>query len=430
MISCCLIGCNKKAPIEEVISLPEVTAEAIASDTEGEVQDNAEVIVDEITDESQAADEGMKEAVKDNDDFTESSAPERTDAVESPDAITLAMVGDILLHTPIENYSLCEDGTYDYSPIFANTKDLISAPDLALVNQEVIIGGKELGVSGYPAFNAPIEIGNALTDSGFDVVCHATNHALDKGKKGLTNCLSYWEEHHPEMEVLGIHDSAEDQKEIYLYKQGDITVAILNFTYGTNGISLPRDMPYGVDLLEKDMVLERIREAEAQADFTIVCPHWGTEYRLEPDESQKKWTKLFYEAGVDLVLGTHPHVIEPIEWIQEEASAHRMLVYYSLGNYVNWTSGTGSGVANRMVGGMAQITLERTDSGEVTIKEYGTTPLICHVTEGFGGVTVYPIESYSEELATANQIRSQDPAFSYEYCISLCDRVWGDLWHK
>ena len=103
-----------------------------------------------------------------------------------------------------------------------------------------------------------------------------------------------------------------------------------------------------------------IQRAEELADFTIVCPHWGTEYRLTSDASQEKWTKIFAENGADPILGTHPHVIEPIEWVTDEASEHEMLVYYSLGNFVNWTSGTGEGVANRMVGGMAEVTITKT----------------------------------------------------------------------
>ena len=159
-----------------------------------------------------------------------------------------------------------------------------------------------------------------------------------------------------------------------------------------------------------------------------VCPHWGTEYRLTPDASQEKWTKVFAENGADLVLGTHPHVIEPIEWVTDEERDHEMLVYYSLGNFVNWTSGTGEGVANRMVGGMAEVTITKNDHGEVEIADYGVKPIISHVTSGPEGVTTYFLEDYDAVLAEENEIISQDPDFSREYCVNLCDSVWGDLW--
>lgn len=342
---------------------------------------------------------------------------------QQPPEISLIMVGDILLHTPVENSAKQEDGTYDFSAIFAHTEEQIQAADLALVNQEVIIGGEALGISGYPAFNAPFAIGDALVDAGFDVVCHGTNHALDKGRKGLLNCLNFWKTTYPEITVLGIHDTAEDP--IYIYEQDGIRVAILNYTYGTNGISLPSDMPFAVDLLEEKKVIEDIQKAEEAADFTIVCPHWGTEYELGISSSQEKWTEIFLENGVDLVLGTHPHVIEPIEWVTDEETGHQMLVYYSLGNFVNWTSGTGKGVANRMVGGMAQVTLTAGETGEVSVSSYDVMPVVAHLEKGINGVTVYPLSEYTEELAIANQIRNQDPSFSLQYCEDLCERVWG-----
>ena len=365
-----------------------------------------------------------------SEDAQNGSTPEESEkaSADTSDQVTLLMVGDILLHVPVEKSAKREDGSYSYDIIFSETKDLIQAADLALVNQEVILGGTELGISGYPAFNAPYEVGDDLVEAGFDIICHATNHALDKGKKGVTNCLNFWKTAYPEITVLGLHDNPEDP--LYIFEKDGIKIAFLNYTYGTNGISLPEDMPYAVDLLSnKSKVLADIQYAESVADFTVVCPHWGTEYRLTADASQEKWTKLFLENGVDLVLGTHPHVIEPVEQITDEETGHSMLVYYSLGNYVNWTSSSGDGIANRMVGGMAQVTLERGDDGKVSISNYGVTALVCHLTSGQDGVTVWPLSSYSEEMAAENEIRKQDPSFSYSYCTVLCDRVWGDLWN-
>lgn len=363
-------------------------------------------------------------------------------SLQEPPEITLVMIGDILLHTPVAESGLQENGSYDFSAVFAHTRDQISEADLALVNQEVILGGSELGVSGYPAFNAPYELGDALAASGFDVVLHATNHALDKGAKGITNCLAFWENSYPDIAVLGIHDSAEDQDEIYVYEQDGIKIAILNYTYGTNGIPLPEGMDYAVDeLLDLDRIAADLQRAEDLADFTIVCPHWGTEYRLTQDTNQELLAQFFWENGADLIFGTHPHVVEPVVWVNGEGtqtcdlteqdgflkgtdSGKGMLVYYSLGNFVNWTSGTGEGVANRMVGGMAKVTLEADEEGTVSIKEYGIEPLICHVEAGKNGVTVYPLSDYTEELAEKNAIRLQDSSFSLQYCVQLIDDVF------
>ena len=338
--------------------------------------------------------------------------------VEDPEELTLVMVGDVLLHDRVEKAAKQEDGRYNFDAIFANTKDLIEEADLALVNQEVIIGGAEIGVGGYPAFNAPYEVADALADAGFDVVCHGTNHALDRGAAGILNCIGNWKNSHPEIGVLGIHDSQESADKIYIAEKNGMRIAILNYTYGTNGIAVPSALPYAVDYLSEEEVISDIEKAEADADFTIVCPHWGTEYSLETDAMQKKWTRLFADHGVDLVLGTHPHVIEPVEQVDD------MLVYYSLGNFVNWTNEYGAGIANRMVGGMARITLTRTPDGRVVIKEHSVLPLVSHVTTGTNGVTVYPLDHYSRELAEKNEIRRQDPSFSLEYCQELVKRVW------
>ena len=318
-------------------------------------------------------------------------------------------------------------------------QDEIQGADLALVNQEVIIGGAELGVTGYPSFNAPYELGDALAEAGFDVVLHATNHALDKGGRGIVNCLAFWEESYPDMAVLGIHGSEQEQQEIYVYEQDGIKIAILNYTYGTNGIPMPADMPYAVDMLERERVISDLRRARELADFVIVCPHWGTEYTLQETRAQREWAALFAENGADLVLGTHPHVIEPIEWVtgngtdadaggpEAAEDAGKALVYYSLGNFVNWTSGTGEGVANRMVGGMARVTIGRDDAGRAVIRDYAVEPLVCHVEQGFGGVRVYPLSEYTVELAAENEIASQAGIISYDYCASLAEEIFGDI---
>lgn len=396
-----LMGCQQEAETME-----EQDTETVIEATEVGIDVNAALESEVYGENSEAT-----EVVKETSDETEDSE------------VTILMVGDILLHTSVAESGLKEDGTYTFSHLFEHVKEDIEAADLALVNQEVIIGGEELGVSGYPCFNAPYALGDALVETGFDVILHATNHALDKGKNGVTNCLNFWNENYPEIGVVGINGSQEAQDEIYICEKNGIRIAVLNYTYGTNGINLPSDMPYAVNLLEENQVVKDLQNAEELADFTIVCPHWGTEYSLSQTAEQEKWAEIFYENGADLVIGTHPHVIEPIEWYGEN---DEMLIYYSLGNFVNWTSGTGTGAANRMVGGMAEITIEKNDAGEVEIMEYGVEPIVCHLENGFEGVTVYRLKDYTEELAAENQMRNQDAEFSLEYCQNLCEEIWGN----
>ena len=235
--------------------------------------------------------------------------------------------------------------------------------------------------------------------------------------------------------VVGLNGDESDYENIDIIEKDGIRIAILNYTYGTNGISFPSDMPHAVDMLDEAKVEKDLAYAEENADFTIVCPHWGTEYSLGTDSSQKKWTEIFRAGGADLVIGTHPHVIEPIEMLEDDEQGITnnhgggdMLVYYSLGNFVSWTSSSGSGIANRNVGGMAMVTIERGADGEGVIKDHSVKALVCHDTSAERGVTVYPLSEYSEELAGENEIRFQDSSFTMKYCIELCDKIWGELW--
>ncbi len=396
-----------------------------------EESDNLGASKNSITDIDKSKIEGAKS------DDVEAEAAEATEmaAAESSDELTITMAGDVLLHTPVAEAGEDTSGDYNFDFIFDKTRDEISAADIAIVNQEVILGGEDLGVTGYPSFNAPYELGDSLVKAGFDVICHATNHALDKGKKGIINACEFWKKNYPEITVAGINETEEEYDKVRIVERNGIKVAVLNYTYGTNGISLPSDMPYAVDLLEEDKVIADLKYAEENADFTIVCPHWGTEYDHNIDSVQTKWTEIFRENGADLVIGTHPHVIQPIEMLKDSdgkiTNNHGdgdMLVYYSIGNFVNWTSGTGDQVADRMVGGLANVKLGRDENGEVCIDDYSIRAIVCHVESGAENVTVYPLNEYTDSMADKNEIVKQDPDFSKVYCEALCNDIWGDLW--
>lgn len=344
--------------------------------------------------------------------------------------IDIVMVGDILLHDPVQESGKLADGTYNYDHLFWHVTDDIQAADIAIANQEVILGGTEIGLSGYPNFNGPFEVGDALAKAGFNVVLHATNHTLDRGKQALVNCMNFWKEEHSDVAVLGIFDSQEAyDQDIYVYEKDGMKIAILNYTYGTNGMPFPEDMPYALAMLEENKVVSDIQRAKDMADFVIVCPHWGTEYEHVEDADQAYWTKLFLEQGVDLVLGTHTHYIQPVEMLTDE-KGNQMLVYYSLGNFINATAESGSGTADRMIGEMAEITVARKENGEVYIKEYGVEPLVTQLLYGTQEITTYKLSDYTEELASQNKIIEKDSAFSLEFSQNLCKEVLGELYHE
>ena len=347
------------------------------------------------------------------------------DAKVEPE-VTLIMVGDMLMHMPVNNSGKMEDGTMNFDHLFTYTKDMIAEADVAIVNQEVMLGGTELGISGYPKFNTYYEVGDALANAGFDVVLHATNHTMDRGKDGLLNCLNFWETNYPNMAIVGIQDTKEEQSEIYVYEHQGIKVAILNYTYGLNGLPMPSDMPFAVNLIKESQIAEDVARAKELADFVVLCPHWGTEYVLEETKNQRMWAEFFMECGVDLVIGTHPHVIEPAEmWTDEEGN--EMLVYYSLGNYVNSTASEEKNIGWRMLGAMATVTLSRNENGEVYIKEYGAEPLVTYVSSDKKEIAVYPLEQFTEEMAASSFTVRRDPNFTKERMEEIWEQVFGDL---
>ena len=248
-----LFGCAKTEVVSEDNT---VTNENIASTT-GTIAIETEAI------ETEAIETETQDAIQPSSDQPPEATPE----------YKIIMVGDVLLHTPVEESCLRPDGSYDYDSLFSHTKEEIAAADLALVNQEVIIGGADLGISGYPCFNADYSLCDSLVGAGFDIICHATNHAMDKGRAGLVNCAEYWRDEYPQITVLGIHDTADTSTSCgadpSIIELGDMRIAVLNYTYGTNGISLPADMPYAVDLLNEEQVAAFLNR---HPEFRVVTP--------------------------------------------------------------------------------------------------------------------------------------------------------------
>lgn len=362
---------------------------------------------------------------------SESSASDETQesTTETPDPvnINLLMVGDMLMHQPALNSGLQADGTYNYDHLFRHIIDDTASSDMTIANQETILGGTSMGLSSYPCFNSPFELGTSEVRAGFNIILHATNHVMDKGTKGIDNCLNFWRTSHPGTAVLGINDSADDyNNDIYVYQKAGFKVAVLNYTYGTNGINVPSDKYYYVNILDKDKITADVKKAKEIADMVVVCPHWGTEYVYEPDTSVKAWTQLFLELGVDLVIGTHPHVIEPVETLVRE-DGHRMVVYYSLGNFVS-----NQDKMPRMIGGMAKVTLTKDSDGVCYISNYKMIPVVTHKIAGPGNITTYKLSDYTEKLAQENGIRNNSGCqeFSLSYCQNLCEKILGSQYNK
>lgn len=331
--------------------------------------------------------------------------------------VTLAAVGDDLIHTQIINSAKRVKGKKTYDHLFKHIKKDIEAVDLGIINQETVLGGSKLGYSGYPRFNSPTEIGDAIVEAGFDVVLHATNHAMDKGEAGLQRTLEFWKKY-SDITVLGVNETQEDANTVKVVEVNGIRIAMLNYTYGLNGLPLPKNRTYMVNLLEEQSIREDVAKAKQQSDFVIVFPHWGNEYVYQPVDSQKKWTKLFLELGVDLVIGAHPHVLETVEWVEGE-NGHKMLVYYSLGNYISSQT-----EVPRMLGGLAKVTIEKVGNQKAVIKEASITPIVTHISKKNKEYTVYKLSEYTQKLASKHKLSSK--GLSIKKLKSLSKEILGD----
>lgn len=324
---------------------------------------------------------------------------------------SIVMVGDNLLHMRATKSGKKSNGTYNYNHIFKGIAKDVKAADVGIINQEVLLAAPTIPAAGYPLFNSRVEMIDAVKKAGFDVALHATNHSLDYGARGLKLTLRNWKKRAPKIKVTGMYASKKSADKITMITKNGIKIAILNYTYGTNKHEMPENMPFAVNMLEKEKVKRDVKLAKRnKADFIIVCPHWGTEFTTEISEKQKEWCSYFLKLGVNMVLGTHPHVIQPVEWLKD-TKGHKMLVYYSLGNYMTTTLREGEDVWRQYCSGMAKIKIEKVGNKKAKVKTSQFVPLIVH--KSSSSVTVCKVDNYTEARANNNYVNKVDPGFSY-----------------
>ncbi len=266
---------------------------------------------------------------------------------ETISTLSLAMVGDNLIHSSVykDANRLANYKGYNFKPIVSYIKDIIKNYDLAYYNQETILGGTKLGLSDYPRFNSPYEAGDAMIDAGFNLVSLSTNHTMDSGVKAVLNSREYWNKH-PEVLAVGSYSSLEERNKVQIMTKNNISYTMLNYTYGTNGIAVPNGKEYLCNVWPtnlnindpskdskyqayKETVKADIEKVRSKVDVLIVAMHWGVEYTHEPTKYEKDMAKFLADNGVDIIIGTHPHVIQPITYIGDT------VVFYSLGNFVS-----------------------------------------------------------------------------------------------
>lgn len=333
-----------------------------------------------------------------------------------------------------------------YEGFFQNFTEDLEWGDLNCLNQETILVDESLGISGYPQFGSPFYVGDKELECGFNVICTATNHMMDKGIAGIQSTLGYWAD--KDAVVLGVH-ADENEPHYAITEVNGVTFALFNYTYGTNGIEVPKEYSYMADVEKKlevsrkkeddvdeplDEYEERIRngmlnsrlvadimELNDQVDVIIVFPHWGKEYRYQPTSSQKVAARVLAEAGADIIIGTHPHVIEPMEMIEAD-NGNECICYYSLGNFVH-----GQDKWERCLGAMAKVVVTKNWDG-LSI-EATAEPNVCHQYKSSSkNPNFYPfrLSDYTDDLAKKHRLFEDGNGLTVDNLKDLWNQVFGE----
>lgn len=248
------------------------------------------------------------------------------------ESASLFMVGDALLHQPVENSVVQADGSYAFTCL-DRIGTIAQNYDLRYYNQETVLGGDYFGVQGYPRFNGMQAWGNYMTDQlGFNLVSLANNHSLDMDMEGLTNSLNYWATK-PYVYTSGTYLTQEDYDRIEVREVNGISYALISYTYGMNGLLPPEGQEYAVACYRgrEEELLNKVSTAKTLADVVIVAMHWGDEYNTEPNEEEITLAQQLSDAGADIIIGNHPHCIQPVQWLND----HKTICFYALGNCVS-----------------------------------------------------------------------------------------------
>jgi poly-gamma-glutamate synthesis protein (capsule biosynthesis protein) len=332
------------------------------------------------------------------------------------DSLTLVAAGDNIFYNVMIRPSQ-EDGTYDFMPFYTAIKPLIEAADIGFINQETLLAGREFGFSGYPLFNTPQELGKTLISLGFRVINHANNHVMDKGERAVFTTMDFWDSH-PTIAYLGIHRSQRDRNKRIILEKNNIKLGFLAYTYGTNSLPIPKDKPYLVSLIDLEVMAKEIDALRPYCDVLIVSMHWGTEYEQNYNATQERLSKFLAKHQVDLIIGHHPHVLQPVAFLPRNDGG-RTLCVYSLGNFIS-----AQDMNPTLLGGLLYLKLKKRES-QVSIEQAGIIPVVTHYEQGYTNMRVYPLYDYTEALAEKHWNKERRE-LSLSYFHTLAQKILGE----
>ena len=322
-----------------------------------------------------------------------------TKEVFKPTSAKLVAVGDNLMHRSCTLSAKNADGTYDFTKHFANMADIFKAADLAVISQDTVLGGIELGATSTETgiFNTAVELADGMADAGINVVLAANNHIMDEGSAGLNTMMSYFSTKYPNITLLGVNNSREAKDEPVYVETNNIKIAMINYSYGSNQTADLDASPYLLNQYDEDWLSDILKQAREEADFIIAFPFWGEQNSMDYTQEQERQAQFLADNGVDLIIGSYPHVVEPVKWITAE-NGDRTLVYYSLGNFQSIQN-----TVENMLGGQANITISKEEDG-THISDYSLDFVVTHYeqresSEYYDIVTTYPLADYTSDLA-------------------------------
>lgn len=308
-------------------------------------------------------------------------------ASERMSRFSFAAVGDVLIHGRLYKAMAKKDGGYDFHPAFRLVRDRISSHDLAFCNQESILGGTEIGLSTYPRFNSPQEVGDAVVRAGFNLVSLANNHTLDRGEKAILRSLKYWSAQEG-VWTAGSFLTAEGRRKPAIVEVNGLRCAFLAYTTLTNGLRAPEGKEHYVNVYRSAQAKEDVQAAAALADVVIVSMHWGSEYTFTPSSQQRTIAKELAAWGAHIVVGHHPHVVQPV--VMEGDT----LVIYSLGNFISAQNGVERNVG--LLVSLDVVRREREGQSALSFENITGTLLYNPSRSSFGRYVVVPFDQMTE----------------------------------
>ena len=380
-----------------------------------------DVVTDGVTD--TITTDRASETVPETDEETAPESDIKDTVVEKdPVRISFVAMGDNLIHSPIFKQAAIGGGKYDFLPKYAGVADMIGSADIAFINQETPMCGEEYGYSNYPQFNTPQQMGHDLVTLGFDVICFANNHICDKSSAGLEDMLDFTET--LDALTIGAYRNEEDAQKIRVYEYEGVKISFLAYTYDTNispSSSSDTVVPHigyadrntGGYIIDREKIASDVEKAKEAGDLVIVSMHWGAENKSKVNSMQTECAQLLADLGVDVILGHHPHVVQPIEWI-EGKEGNKTLCYYSLGNGINCQD-----YLKNMVGITASFDIVCEEGKRPYIENAACIPTFCYQANGYKKVKLILLEDLTQDMAQTHHCNWKGDNVTVENAYAL-----------